>query len=272
MRPFTKAYCLWIVGALIVLQGPIWEISTSGAQQVVDFGSSETPPFWSAHMPHNGMGGEILHAISDNSGISSRIIFFPTKRLIQMKTGNHLGDPEHWPDQEFVAIIPIATFRSSFYYYRPNHDKVIVFSGLDDLKGYTIGVIKRSIEDLSFFESFGIRIEESYKQESLFKKLKLGRIDLCGMVNLSGIRIIKKLFPDEIDQFGRIPLPSIRERDFHHDRCSVPQCRGDRERIQGRSGRNPGQRNLSGDFGEILRSGKHPPRLVRSTSAVQNSI
>ncbi len=123
-----------------------------------------------------------------------------------MKTGNHAGDPEHWPDQPFAAIIPIATFRSAFFYYRPHHSQ-IDFSGLNDLNGYTLGVIKRSIADTSFLTAAGIVVAESYKQESLFKKLKLGRIDLCGVVTLSGLQIINHLFPNEIDRFARIELP-----------------------------------------------------------------
>ena len=184
-----------------------WQMPSLLAWDIVELGSSETPPFWSANLANDGMCGEILYAISANSGITSKIVFYPTKRLIRMKTGNHLGDPEHWPNQRFEAVIPIATFRSSFYYYKPNHEKPIVFKELGSLKGFTVGVIKRSIEDPSFFESHGIRIEESYKQESLFKKLKLGRIDLCGMVDLSGIVILNNLFPDEKENFARISLP-----------------------------------------------------------------
>jgi polar amino acid transport system substrate-binding protein len=208
MAGFLSRTCLGVmVWALVAGRCLIWAAPAAEGAPTVEFGSSETPPFWSAQLPENGMGGEMLNTISSRIGLESKIVFYPTKRLIEMKTGNHLGDPEHWPDQDFVAVIPIATFRSSFYYYRPNHDREIVFTGLNDLRGYTIGVIKRSIENLAFFESNGIRIEESYKQESLFKKLRLGRIDLCGMVDLSGILIIRKLFPDEAELFRRIPLP-----------------------------------------------------------------
>jgi len=198
---------LWVLGTLLFGYCLNCEKPLALGREIVELGSSETPPFWSANLANDGMCGEILHAISANSGITSKIVFYPTKRLIRMKTGNHVGDPEHWPDQKFEAVIPIATFCSSFYYYKPNHEKAIVFKDLGDLKGFTIGVIKRSIEDTSFFESRGIRIEESYKQESLFKKLKLGRIDLCGMVDLSGIVILNSLFPDEKGNFARIPLP-----------------------------------------------------------------
>ena len=136
-RILIRAFLPFTILALFACHSPAWSAPTARGIPTVELGSSETPPFWSANLPGNGMGGEILHAISRHGGIESIVVFFPTKRLIRMKTGNHLGDPEHWPDQKFVAVIPIATFRSSFYYYRPNHKKGIVFSGLSDLRGYT---------------------------------------------------------------------------------------------------------------------------------------
>lgn len=175
--------------------------------KIVEFGSSETPPYWSDHLPYKGLGGEILDAISREVGLTSRINFYPTSRIFEMKTGNHLGDPGHWPKQKFVAVIPIAIFNSSLFYYTPHFKNEFVFKRIEDLKGHTIGILKGSMDDTALFAEHGIRVEESYKRDSLFKKLKLGRIDLCGVTSLSGIGIVKKLFPDEVENFAQIPLP-----------------------------------------------------------------
>ena len=171
------------------------------SEQVVEFGSSETPPFWSAHMPDDGMAGEMLHAISKEIGVKSVIKYFPLKRIRQDLTSNHVGNPEIFAGQEFIAIIPIAFFRVAFFYYKPNHEKEIIYRGLDDIKGYTLGVIRGTLDDISFFYKKGIKVEESISEDSLIQKLKYRRIDLCCMVKLSGIYKINKIFPNDAGNF-----------------------------------------------------------------------
>lgn len=171
------------------------------AEQIVEFGSSETPPFWSAHLPENGMAGEILHAMSSEADVKSVIKFIPLKRIRKDLINNHVGNPDNFAGQTFSAIIPIAVFRGAFFYYRPNHTKEIIYRGLDDIKGYRLGVMRGTLIDIPFFDSKGINVEQSNSEDSLLKKLKYGRIDLCSMIKLSGIFKINKLFPKDAGNF-----------------------------------------------------------------------
>jgi polar amino acid transport system substrate-binding protein len=54
---------------------------------------------------------------------------------------------------------------------------------------------------MSVFKRAGVNFEESYSKESLFKKLVLGRIDLSIEIELSGLSIINRLFPDQSSKF-----------------------------------------------------------------------
>lgn len=170
-------------------------------EQIVEFGSSETPPFWSAHLPEDGMAGEILHTISREIGVKSVIKYFPLKRIRKDLTNNHVGNPEIFLGQEFSAIIPIAVFRVAFFYYRPNHEKEIIYKGLDDIKGYSLGIIRGTLDDVSFLSEKGIKVEFSNSEDSLVQKLKYGRIDVCSMIKLSGIYKINMIFPKEAGNF-----------------------------------------------------------------------
>ena len=130
---------------------------------------------------------------------------FALQRLIEDDTNNDLGNPQFYmANQDFAAIIPIAIYYVSYFYYRPNHTEEISIQHFEDIKGHTIGILKGTIADRTYFNQRNIVFEESYSQDSLFKKLKLGRIDLSVEIDLVGLTTIKRLFPEELDNFGSI--------------------------------------------------------------------
>ena len=69
-----------------------------------------------------------------------------------------------------------------------------------------IGVLKGTLINKSYFEQEGILFKESYSHESLFKKLKLGRIDMVIEIDLVSQLSIKKFFENEIDNFVPIHI------------------------------------------------------------------
>jgi polar amino acid transport system substrate-binding protein len=182
-------------------------IASSLTLAPIEFGSSDTLPFFSPDLPEDGMAGEMLHAIFAEIGIKSRILYFPLKRLQRDLRGNHLGDPVNFTGQQFSAVIPIALYRAAFFYYRPRHKEGIIYKNPEDLNGYTIGMIRGTLENKGYFEKKSIRIIEANNESSLFRQLKEGRIDLCGVIKEAGEFIVKKEYPDETDNFVPIEIP-----------------------------------------------------------------
>lgn len=171
-------------------------------------GANEAPPFWSKTLPYNGMAGEIIHEMSKVANIDTKIEFKPLARLIEDDANNDLGNPSFYiNNQDFAAIIPIAIYNVSIYYYAPNHTNKFTFKSIEDLRGMKIGILKGTIVNRSYFTKYGVEFEESYKQESLFRKLKLGRIDMIIEVELVSKQILNKEFSNEIDNFVEIILP-----------------------------------------------------------------
>jgi polar amino acid transport system substrate-binding protein len=208
MISHTKRLPNYIVLVAVVIFGLVSD-SSANAETTLHFISSETPPFWSQTLYLDGMCGEILHEISKEIGIKTIIEYQPTIRMIESVGYNLLGNPGFFLyNHDFSTIIPIAVIRLALFYYKPHHNKGIAHSRLEDLKGYTIGIMKGSLShaDISFFSEYGIQFEESYSKESLFKKLMLGRIDLCIEIELSGLKIINRLFPDEAYKFSRLEI------------------------------------------------------------------
>ena len=167
--------------------------------------ANEAPPFWSKGLPHDGMAGEIIYEMSKVAKLKSVIKFKPLSRLIEDDTNNDLGNPSFYiNNQDFGAIIPIAIYHVSMYYYAPNHKKKLTFRSIEDLKGFKIGILKGTVVDHAYFQKHGVLFEESYTQEALFRKLKLGRIDMLIEIELVAKQILNNLFSKEKNNFIEI--------------------------------------------------------------------
>ena len=180
----------------------------SWAEDIV-LDANESPPFWSQELPYQGMGGEIIQAISSVSGLKTTIRFLPLKRLIERTDNNDLGNPLFYmSNQDFAAIIPIACYHVSFFYYQPLQKKIIDDNLLQNLHHYKIGVLEGTFAEHRYFSERNLSFDTSYSQASLFKKLKHGRVDLVLAVDLVAIRTINQLFPEQSNEFKQINLPN----------------------------------------------------------------
>jgi len=178
------------------------------AEEVI-LDANESPPFWSQTMPFQGMAGEIVQAISNAADLQSTIRFLPLKRLIENTHNNDLGNPLFYmSNQDFSAIIPIASYRVSFFYYQPNHKEIITLDTLHNLQSYKIGVLEGTVTEHSYFAEKNISFETSYTQASLIKKLKHGRIDLVLAIDLVAVGTINQLCPEQAHFFKQLKLPN----------------------------------------------------------------
>jgi len=169
------------------------------------FQSTETPPYWSPTLLNNGLGGSILQLISSSAKIDYSIEYLPVKRFRQSHAPYLVGDPDLLIDKKNWAIFPIGIFHSVIFYYKPHHNK-FEFHSIRDLRGYSLGVLRGTIENKESFDKVGITVEESDSQESLLKKLQKGRIDFCILVAGTGWYTIKQLFPESQTSFGGIEI------------------------------------------------------------------
>ena len=194
-----------IVRNLLLLWLGLIPLSGHADTAIIQFGANESSPYWSPSLAHNGMVGEILHAISKAAGLSSQIEFAPLSRLIQDESNNDLGNPAFYmAEQTYAVIIPIAVYYDALFFYRKDSDPIRTFTRLNELAGYRLGALKGTVSGRADFERYGIFLEESYSQASLFKKLKLGRIDICIEIDLVGKDVIAKLLPDETANFSSV--------------------------------------------------------------------
>lgn len=196
-------------GAGAILAVCCWLASSLANADAVQLEANESAPYWSPSLPGGGLGSEIVQAISAAAGLETRIDFVPLSRMIKDRNNNDLGNPDFYmAEQEFAAIIPIAITQVSLFYYRPHFSAPPRISNFNDLTQYRVGILKGTLVDRRMFEDMGLHFESSYSQASLFKKLKLGRLDMVFEIDLVGQQMIAQWFPDQAADFARVPLPN----------------------------------------------------------------
>ncbi|WP_404355860.1 substrate-binding periplasmic protein [Methylotuvimicrobium sp. KM1] len=185
----------------------LWLGLTVTHADVIVIDANESVPYWCRSSHDGGLGSELVQAMSAAAGLTTQIRFVPLSRMIEDRSNNDSGNPEFFMwQQEFAAIIPIAISKMSFFYYRPHHPEPLEVNDFKDLEPYKIGVLKGILIDRQAFEQMGINFESSYTQASLFKKLKVGRIDMVIEIDLVGRQMIDQLYQELADDFVRIPI------------------------------------------------------------------
>ena len=182
-------------------------LSLSGgadAETTLTWQTSDTPPFWGEDLPDNGMGGEILEALSKYVGNTNTFIYLPMERIFRTPSlpGNWTGNPQIFPE-EWSAVVPIMTLQAAVFFFAPHHEQPPRFRNWNSLRGMTLGVVRGVMreEDKVAFGKLGITVEDSRTEELLLHKLLRGRIDACFMVQATGIFLIQRIFPNQADRF-----------------------------------------------------------------------
>lgn len=194
------------IGCVVV--GIIMSFSLPVQAEPVVFQSTDTPPYWSPKLPDNGFGGAVLRLLSIAADVPYTIEYLPIKRFRNSDSPYLVGDPALLNHPKNRMILPFAIFRSAFLYYKPHHH-VMTFKSLKDLNGYTLGVLRGTIEGKEDFVRNGVKVEESDSVESLLMKLRKGRIDFCITVAGTARYTIQQLFPDDTDSFIQVMTPSL---------------------------------------------------------------
>ncbi len=196
--PYAGILLAWLTLAMLFIQ--------EARSDSIEFQSTETPPIWSETMYNNGMGGEILHLLSQTAGVTYSINYLPVKRFRTSIAPYIVGDPDILTEWKNRAIFPVAVFNSAYFYYRPTHEPIDIRS-MTDIAGHTIGVMRGTLDNINQFSGNNISVEECDSVETLLRMLKKGRIDIAIMVDLTGRHLIKKMFSDEQDNFVQIVIP-----------------------------------------------------------------
>ena len=210
--------CRWNILMLITITSVEllgWALSAQAAEKRTIL-AMEYPPYESSTLPSDGLAGEILDNIFAQMGIEDTFEYQPLKRAINnIVTGeNHLfvGNLSFFTEQERenLILLPFVNIRMVFFYDTTRYVNAIDFETLEQLKDYRIGILLGGFEK-DILMSHQLTVYENPNYEGLFRMLNADRIDLCASLDISGLDMIRRIFPGDEQKFGIVakPLASI---------------------------------------------------------------
>jgi polar amino acid transport system substrate-binding protein len=161
---------------------------------------------------------EIVSAVVKEMRRTPRYLYYPWKSAeSEVQAGHALAafpymiTDERQQQFDFSDAVLIST--GKFFYLPQRHAGAIKYEKLEDLRAYTIG------GGLGYwyepaFKAAGLTTDFAATDEQTFEKLFTGRVDLVPIDELVGWALIKKLYPQHVDQFAVLEKP-LNESSLH---------------------------------------------------------
>jgi polar amino acid transport system substrate-binding protein len=175
----------------------------------ISFALLEWPPHTTQKMEGYGVASELVTAVTKEMGLEPKYGFFPLKRVLHyVKEGKYWaafpGSYTKKRAETFFYSDPIFPQVDRFFYYKKKPD--IDFDTLENLKSLTIGGTK-GFWYVDGFKKAGLKTYYVAEDFLALKMLVGGRIDLVAVNDTVGWQLIKKHFPNQVDNFGVLKKP-----------------------------------------------------------------
>ncbi len=185
--------------------------------------TGEYAPYTTELDENRGFLTELMESVLNESGIDYEIKFYPWKRCMEM-----VDNGEAWASfpygytceyaQNYDYSTTIIKSKHKFYYINSNSNignEVMDFSRISDFTQYTFGGANGYwYGSRSDFEQDNVKVEWANDTDALIKMLHSGRIDFFIEDELVCDEAIKRLFPDDIDDFSKLPKDAIIQEYF----------------------------------------------------------
>ena len=144
----------------------------SAAERTLNIAATEFPPYYGKDLENNGFFTEIIREAFKRSGYNLEIDFLPWKRALEgAKRGKYDGLYSVWyrleREEWFVFSDALPANELVFFKHK---DMDISFGSYDDLKPYTIGVV-RGYALPPGFEEAGLKTALGNDDEQNMRKL-----------------------------------------------------------------------------------------------------
>ncbi len=179
--------------------------------------TGEWAPYVSESLPQYGYTAEIVTHALLASDIEPVYKFMPWKRCAKMvESGEAFAAFPYAVTEERKKYSyfsePIAQSRNVFFYLKSKLGS-FDYNHLDELKSKTIGGVAGYFYK-KIFQEAGLKMDYASGEESAFKKLYMGRVDLVPASELVGWQLINKLYPGESHKFGSTAT-AFKANDLH---------------------------------------------------------
>jgi polar amino acid transport system substrate-binding protein len=182
--------------------------ATFAAERKLEIAATEWPPFYGKDLENNGFMTEIILEAFKRVGYEVSVKFLPWKRALKgTKSGKHDGlysvyyrkEREEW----FVYSAPLPANEWGFFKHK---DADISFETFEDLKPYTIGVVRGYVVPPGFDEA-ELKTALANDDEQNLRKLHKRRLDLVLTDKIVAKYIMKTKIPDAISDLEWLDPP-----------------------------------------------------------------
>lgn len=182
--------------------------AAQAAERTLNIAATEWPPFYGKDLKNNGFMTEIVREAFKRADHEVTIKFLPWKRALEgTKSGKHDGlytvyyrkEREEW----FVFSNPLPANVWGFYRRKGSN---ISFDKFEDLKPYTIGVVRGYVVPPGFEEA-KLKTALAKDDEENLRKLHKGRLDLVLTDKIVAKYIIDTKIPDAMSTLEWLDIP-----------------------------------------------------------------
>ncbi len=197
-----KKVSLFLVSIILLSSTSIWA-------EKVQLVTGEWEPYTSEHLEGYGFITEIISEVFKEIDMEPEYMFHPWQRCYSLvKRGKvWAAFPYSYTEkraQEVLFSDTVGESTSKFFYYKTDHG--VQYETLEDLKPYKIGGVKGYFYEEEF-EQADLNVTYTSDEISALKKLAAGRVDFMPLNELVGWGLIRKHFPDNVQDFGTLATP-----------------------------------------------------------------
>ena len=186
------------------------------AENTLVVATGEWPPYTSDNMNNKGFVTEILTEVFKQMNIQPTLKFYPWRRCYEYVLRDKVwaAFPYSYTEERSKEVLfsdDIAFSTTQFFYYSKTNEKPsFVFNKLEDLRQYKLGgVIGYYYEEQ--FKNAQLNVDYVSKESIALEKLYLGRVQLLPLNVMVGWELIKKTFPNNVNNFGMLEKPLDRK-------------------------------------------------------------
>jgi len=171
--------------------------NANAQEKVVTLASLDWEPYIGSKIANNGYCAQIAVEAFKRSGYTVKIAYLPWERAVrESEAGNYDGlFPEYFDDSRKAKFVYSESFPGGPVGLMKRKDKVIKFKTLQDLKPYTIGVVRGYINTAEFDAASYLKKTQSEGDDVNIKNLYNKQLDLIFIDQYVAQYIIKTQYP-----------------------------------------------------------------------------